>query len=100
MAANPIPEPQPDSVIEWAVENPEAPRDAVRAVNKLMALRVVIRTSGTSSLLIGDNEATLTISTKDIQLGTISGSRGSNAALASVIDSLARTFTITNSTTA
>lgn len=95
----PIPEPSPDNALEWVIEHPQAPRDAVRAVNRLMALRVVIRASGASSLLIGDNEATLTISTKDIQLGTITGSKAGNAALTSLLAAIARTFTVTDTTT-
>jgi hypothetical protein len=94
-----IPEPEKNGGIEWLMQHPEAPRDTVRAVNKLLAVRVTITQGGTSSLLVGDKEAVLTISTKDINLGSITGSKGSNAALSSLMSALKRVFTVNDSTT-
>lgn len=93
-----IKEPPTDGVLPWLIQNPEAPRDTVRGVNRLMAMRVRIIQGGSSSLLVGDNEAVLTISTKDIDLGTITGSKSSNAALASLMTALKRVFTVSDST--
>jgi hypothetical protein len=94
-----IPEPDKGDALGWLAENPDAPRQTVRAVNRLMALRVRVIAGGSSSLLVGDNEAVLTISTKDIDLGTITGSKASNAALASLMSAISRVFTVRDSTT-
>lgn len=94
-----IPEPQNGGGVEWLVQHPEAPRDAVRAVNKLLAVRVTITQGGASSLLVGDKDAVLTISTKDINLGAVTGSKGGNAALASLMSALKRVFTVNDTTT-
>lgn len=94
-----IPEPEKDGGLEWLAQYPDAPREAVQSLNKLIALRVSITTTGASSLLVGDKEAVLTISTKDINLGTITGSKGGNAALASLMSALKRVFTVSDTTT-
>ena len=94
----PIPVPSAGNALGWSLHNPTAPTGAVRGLNKLLTLRVVVAKSGGSSLLIGDEEAVLTISTKDINLGSVTGSKGGNAALSSLMTVLGQTFTISDST--
>ena len=93
-----IPEPQNGEGLSWLVDNPGAPRDVVRGVNRLLSLRVRVIAGGASSLLVGENEAVLTISTKDIDLGTVTGSKGGNAALSSLMSALSRVFTVRDTT--
>lgn len=93
-----IPTPPDDKLLPWLLQNPEAVSESIDSINKLLAVRVKVIASGSSSLEIGDSTAILTISTKDIDLGTISGAKGGNAALSSVILALKRVFTLTDST--
>jgi hypothetical protein len=93
-----IPQPPRDDVLPWFLQNPQVPAETVGAVNKLLRVRVVVRTAGTSSLLISDSEAVLTISTKDVDLGTITGSKAGNAALTNLLGALRRVFTLTDTT--
>lgn len=95
---SPIPEPT-DPLLSWAMDNPTAVREAIRRINLLTGnVQVVITNTGASQLSFTDRNAILTISTKDIDLGTISGSKGANAALSSLMTALKRLFTVTDST--
>ena len=93
-----IPEPPSNGLLAWSVNNPEAARETVRGVNRLLSMRVKVTQSGGSSLLIGERDAVLTISTKDIDLGPITGSKAGNAALSSLMAALRRVFTVADST--
>jgi hypothetical protein len=73
--------------------------ELIRSVNKVLTVQVRIVTSGGSRLEIADENAVLIVSTKDILLGTISGSKGSNAALTSLISALKNTFALNDTTT-
>lgn len=95
---NPIPEPN-DGLVKWALDNPNAAADTIRRLNLLTTkMQVVVTNTGASGLLFTDSSAVLTISTKDIDLGNLTGSKGSNAALTSLLTSLKRIFTVTDST--
>ena len=94
-----IPEPR-DSTLDWALDNPDAARQAVRTLNNItVRLQVKLVASGGSSLTVGPDNAILTISTRDIHLGTLTGSKASNAALTSLIAALKSVFTVSDSTT-
>lgn len=96
---NPIPEPT-DPLIEWIMRNPNAVPEAIRRINLLTGnIQVVVTNTGASQLLFTETNAILTISTKDIDLGAISGSKSSNAALTSLLTAFKRVFTITDQTT-
>jgi len=73
----------------------------VDAVNSLLSLQVKVASAGPSKIQLGSTgqPAVLTISTKDIDLGSITGSKGSNAALASLMAALNSKFTVQDSTT-
>jgi len=71
----------------------------IGAVNKVLTLEVRIVTSGSSRVEIADENAELVVSTKDIQLGTISGSKGSNTALTSLMTALKSVFSVNDTTT-
>ena len=66
--------------------------------NQLLSLQVKVVSQGVSKLEFGATSATLTISTKDMDLGSITGSKGSNAALTSLLASTAAHFTVRDST--
>jgi hypothetical protein len=94
----PIPEPT-EGALKWSLDNPDAPREAVRRLNTItLKLVISVQPAGGSSLVIGPENAVLTISTKDIDLGTITGSKGSNAALTSLITALKSTFRMIDGT--
>lgn len=95
----PIPEPT-DPFLKWAIENPSAVREIFRRVNLLTTnVQVVITNTGASQLAFTEKNAILTISTKDVDLGTVTGSKGSNVALSNLMTALKRIFTITDTTT-
>lgn len=94
----PIPEPT-NGLVKWAIDNPNAAAETVRRLNLLTTkMQVVVTNTGASNILFTDSGAVLTISTKDIDLGNITGSKGGNAALTSLLTSLKRIFTVTDST--
>lgn len=72
--------------------------EVIAQTNKLLELRILVVASGASTLRVGSDVATLTIATKDINLGTITGSKGSNAALTSLLSALKSAFTINDQT--
>lgn len=73
--------------------------EVIGALNNVLAMRVRIVKSGNSRLEISDENAVLVISTKDIDLGVIQGSKGGNAAIGSLITALTSTFKVTDQTT-
>lgn len=94
----PIPEVN-GMLLEWIQANPGAIPEAIRRINLLTGkIEVVVTNTGASQLTFSETNAILTISTKDIDLGTVTGSKGSNAALSSLMTSLKRIFTITDTT--
>lgn len=70
-------------------------------VNGLAAMQVKVTNAGVSRLDFGTagQPAVLTISTRDIVLASVTGSKGSNAALASLMSALSVVFTVRDSTT-
>jgi hypothetical protein len=100
-SANLIPVPQADRILEWVLNNPQALIMAIQMLNALNSIKVSVVTNGTSRFQISPNGALLTISTKDIKLGIMSGlSTGSGgAATKSIAAQLAATFGATNSVT-
>lgn len=68
-------------------------------VNALQNIEVEVTTRAQSGIKYGAGIAKLYINPRDIVLGEITGSKGSNAALESLIDQLGRAMTLTDSTT-
>ena len=94
----PIPEPN-GMLLEWIQQNPTAIPEAIRRINLLTGkIEVVVTNTGGSQLTFSETNAVLTISTKDIDLGNVTGSKGSNAALTSLMTSLKRVFTVLDTT--
>lgn len=66
-ASQPIPVPDPAQLLQWALQNPTAPKDAVESVNKLLGLQVKLIPAGTfsfnqqTSLLISAQNAILNL---------------------------------------
>jgi len=73
--------------------------EVIRTLNNVVSLRVEIVYSGNSRIEIARENAVLVISTKDIDLGSIDGSKGGNNALTSLISCLKNIFTVRDSTT-
>jgi hypothetical protein len=73
--------------------------ELIGQVNNILNLRVQIVNSGNSRMEISGENAVLVISTRDIDLGVITGSAGGNAALASLLANLANTFRVDDRTT-
>ena len=85
-----------------------APRSLVEAseanalidlVNKLQNCEVTVSTRTRSGFTVSGTTATLNINPRDINLGNVSGSAGSNAALESLLAALGGTFTVDDDTT-
>lgn len=94
----PIPEVN-GPLIQWAQENPTAIPEAIRRLNLLTGnIEVVVTNTGSSGFAFAEKNAILTISTKDIRLGTVTGSKASNAALSSLMTALKTAFSITDTT--
>lgn len=73
--------------------------EVVRNLNKVLTVEIRFVNTGGSKMEVSGENAVLFISTKDINLGTLTGSKGSNAALGNLISILSAAFTLNNQTT-
>lgn len=72
--------------------------EVIDLLNALQNMEVTVSTRTPSGIRVSGTNSILNINPADINLGTITGSRGSNAALESLIGALGEMFTIDDDT--
>ena len=97
---NPIIQPVMRGDASRTLLDADVANELIATLNALQNMAVTFNRRSLSQVTISGGTATLNINPRDINLGTISGSRDNNAALASTITAIASAFSVTNSTTA